>query len=273
MDTTLRTNCTIFKASDACFCALYFFFYLRLEQTIGEANWLSPTGDVEGWLHRTAARRWYCLYQRKIITLKFMTAKGNIHNLETAFMWTVKSSNHLHSRILDFSSSPLILLVVSEMVWIFSSPWCFSIFSAFFFFVTWNFSMQLLSQKHTEKSFYFWTWSPYLGFIGSLQQLNVIQTFCTLNSLAFGLFISGVAAFASLQASPHSSSLQQLPSVIFTSLCWSVAWRMCKIWLLKSNRSSFRAEAKFCTENAKIFITTKNKIIWIFSKRAYEEVF
>lgn len=41
---------------------------------------------------------------------------------------------------------------------------------------------------------------------------------------------------------------------------------MRKIWL-KSNRSSFRAEAKFCTENAKIFIKKKNKIIWIFSKK------
>lgn len=92
-----------------------------------------------------------------------MTAKGNIRNLETTFMWTVKSSNHLHSRILDFSSSSLILLVVSEMVWNFSSLVLFY-FLCFLFFVTWNFSMQLLSQKHTEKSFYFWTWSPYLYF-------------------------------------------------------------------------------------------------------------
>lgn len=179
MDSTLRTNCAIFKASDACFCALYlFFFYLRLEQTIGEANWLSPTGDVGGWLHRTAARRWYCLYQRQKITLKFMTAKGNIHNLETAFMWTVKSSNHLHSRILDFSSPSLILLVVSEMVWIFSSPWCFSIFSAFFFCHVELFHAVIISKAY-RKIFLFLDLKPLPVFFFLYFLLRVSSAACS----------------------------------------------------------------------------------------------
>lgn len=155
-----------------------------------------------------------------------MTAKGNIRNLETTFMWTVKSSNHLHSRILDFSSSSLILLVVSET----SLPWCFSIFSAFFFCHVELFHAVIISKAY-RKIFLFLDLKPLPvffslfsseGFIDSLQQLNVIQTFCTLNSLAFGLFISEVTA---LRACRHLLTLPACSSyLLLSSHCKRSCW-------------------------------------------------
>lgn len=109
-----------------------------------------------------------------------MTAKGNMHNLETAFMWTVKSSNHLHSRILDFSSSSLILLVVSEMVWIFSSPWCFSIFSAFFFLSRGTFPCSYYLKSIQKNLFIFGLEAPtciffFIFFWGFHRQLAAVE--------------------------------------------------------------------------------------------------
>lgn len=152
-----------------------------------------------------------------------MTAKGNIRNLETTFMWTVKSSNHLHSRILDFSSSSLILLVVSEMVWNFSSLVLFY-FLCFLFLSRGTFPCSYYLKSIQKNLFIFGLEAPtciffFIFFWGFHRQLAAVECDTDILHTQFAriwvVYFRGDSV-ASLQASPHSSSLQQLPSVIFT---------------------------------------------------------